>query len=111
MVVVWWLCGGCVVVVWWLCGGCVVVVWWLCGGCVVVVCYTIFSVGTLFPSLQVTLQGGLALAGSKSGHWELLVGRPGGPLYSIYNTTVPPQAPSASCGATLCRCSVCRHAL
>ena len=37
MVVVWWLCGGCVVIVWWLCGGCVVVVWWLCGGCVVVV--------------------------------------------------------------------------
>ena len=25
MVVVWWLCGGCMVVVWWLYGGCMVV--------------------------------------------------------------------------------------
>jgi hypothetical protein len=28
MVVVWWMCGGCMVVVWWLYGGCMVVVWW-----------------------------------------------------------------------------------
>ena len=31
------VCGGCVMVVWWLCDGCV----WLCDGCVMVVCVVV----------------------------------------------------------------------
>ena len=39
MLVVCWLCVGCVLVVCWLCVGCVLVVCWLCVGCVLVVCW------------------------------------------------------------------------